>query len=114
MTVRVSVRELQERLPDLLNETVNGGGACVVRRNGKDYAVIIGVGEWRRRTAGRRLDQLGPRYKLPRPTQARVEELLASQRAGPLTRAQRRELDGLLHEADEVMLRRAAAMGRVL
>jgi PHD/YefM family antitoxin component YafN of YafNO toxin-antitoxin module len=114
MTVRVSVKQLRDQLPHLLDETVNGGGACVVRRNGKDYAVIVGVGEWRRRTTGRRLDQLGPRYKFPRPTQARVEELLARQKAGRLTRAQRHELDGLLRQADEVMLRRAAAMGRVL
>jgi prevent-host-death family protein len=114
MTVRVSVQQLRERLPDLLDDAVNGGQACVVRRNGKDYAVIVGVNEWRRHAAGRRLDLLGPRYKLSRQKQARVEELLAAQKAGRLDRAQRREFEAMLQEADEIMLRRAAAMGRVL
>jgi prevent-host-death family protein len=113
MTVRVSVQQLRERLPDLLDGAVNGGQACVVRRNGKDYAVIVGVSEWRRRTASKRLDELGPGYKLSRQMQARAAELLAKQKAGGLTRAQRRELDTLLREADDVMLRRAGAMGRV-
>lgn len=114
MTVRVSVQQLQERLPDLLDDAVNGGRPCVVRRNGKDYAVIAGVAEWRRRTAAKRLDALGPRFKLPSKAQARTEQLLGMQKAGPLARADRRELDALLREADEAMLRRATAAGRVL
>lgn len=76
--------------------------------------VIVSAAEWRRRTAGKRLDALGPRFKLPPRAQARTEQLLAMQKAGPLTRADRRELEALLREADEVMLRRAKAAGRVL
>ena len=112
--MKVSVQQLRERLPDLLDDAVNGGQPCVVRRNGKDYAVIIGVAEWRRRTAARRLDSLGDRFKLPRDAQARTEALLARQKSAPLTRAERSELDALLRQADDVMLRRAQAADRVL
>jgi prevent-host-death family protein len=114
MTVRVSVQQLRERLHDLLDGAVNGGRPCVVRRNGKDCAVIVGAAEWRRRAAAKRLDALGDRFKLPPKAQARTEQLLATQKAGPLTPADRRELDALLRQADEVMLRRAKAAGPVL
>jgi len=114
ITMRVSVKELRDRLPDLLDDAVTSGQTCVVRQNGRDFAVIVGVNEWRRRTAVKQLHELGPRFKLSRETQARAEELLAKQKANGLTRVQRRELDALLQEADEVMLRRATAMGRVL
>src|SRR5437763_8675035 len=87
MTVRASVQQLRERLPELLDDAVNGGRPCVVRRNGKDYAVILGVGEWRRRTVAKRFGAPGQRFKVPAKAQARTEQLLAMKKAGSLTRA---------------------------
>jgi antitoxin (DNA-binding transcriptional repressor) of toxin-antitoxin stability system len=116
MTVRVTVDELQEQLPELLDRTVERGEECIVQREGEDYAIIIGVREWRRRTAqeprafpsvsadeeetrsqeiGRRLDALGPAYRVSSEKQARLEELLARREMGSLTAAEQRELDAL-------------------
>ena len=113
MSVKVTVRQLQEKLPELLDRAVESGEECIVQRNGKDYAVVVSVREWRRRSLGRRLDTLGPAYRLPKRKQSRAEQLLAKNQLGSLTPAERRELDALLRECDAVMLRRAAAMDRL-
>ena len=113
MSVKVTVRQLQEKLPELLDRAVESGEECIVQRNGKDYAVVVSVREWRRRSLGRRLDTLGPAYRLPKRKQSRAEQLLGKNQLGALTPAERRELDALLRECDAVMLRRAAAMDRL-
>jgi len=110
MSVRVTVRELQEQLPDLLDRAVDSGEAYIVERNGEDYAVIISARQWRRRTIGRRLDALGLKYRLAREKQAQAEELLSKNQHGRLARAERRELDALLRECDDILLRRAEAL----
>ena len=110
MSIKVTVHQLQEHLPDLLERTVQSGEECVVQRNGKDYAVIVSAQAWRRRTVGRRLDALGPRYGLAREKQTRAEALLAKNQEGRLTRAERRELNTLLRECEDIMLRRAEAL----
>jgi hypothetical protein len=68
----------------------------------------------RRRTINRQLDALGSAYRLAKEKQERVEELLAKSQDGHLTRAERRELNVLLRECDEIMLRRAEAMDNIL
>jgi prevent-host-death family protein len=133
MSVRVSIDELQEQLPELLDRAVERGEECIVQREGEDYAVIIGVREWRRRTAqepptsalasaqeearsqeiGQRLDALGPAYRLSSEKQARLEELLARRERESLTAAERREVEALAAESDEIMLRRAQALRRI-
>jgi prevent-host-death family protein len=133
MSVRVSLDELQEQLPELLDRAVERGEECIVQREGEDYAVIIGVREWRRRTAqephtsalasaqeearsqeiGQRLDALGPAYRLSSEKQARLEELLARRERESLTAAERREVEALAAESDEIMLRRAQALRRI-
>ena len=55
----MTVRQLQEQLPELLDRAVEDGEECVVQRNGKDYAVIVSAREWRRRSVGRLLDGPG-------------------------------------------------------
>lgn len=135
MSIRVSVRELQEQLPDLLDRAVESGKECVVERDGEDYAVIVSAREWRRRAGtargrhgsepslrsaeskleriGRKLDALGPEYRFPPDKQARVAELAEQHKSGTLDAGERNELERLLAEADAVMLRRAKALDRI-
>jgi prevent-host-death family protein len=114
MSVKVTVRQLQEQLPTVLDRAVKDGEVCIIERNGEEYAVIVSAREWRRRTVGEQLDALGPPYRLAKEKQARAEELLAKRQQGRLPRAEQRELNALLRECDDIMLRRAEAMDRVL
>jgi len=113
MSIRVNVSQLREQLPELLDRTVRDDEVCLIERNGEPYAVIISAREWRRQTIGKRLDALGPQYRLTKEQQRRMEELLALSNEGRLTRTERRELNILLQTSEEVMLRRAEAMERV-
>jgi prevent-host-death family protein len=113
MSVRVSLHQLQDRLPELLDQVVKNGEECVVQRDGKDCAVLVSARQWRRRAAGRRLNALGPAYRLPRAEQARADKLLAAQQQRPLTPAERRELKVLLRKCDGVLRRRAEALDRM-
>jgi antitoxin (DNA-binding transcriptional repressor) of toxin-antitoxin stability system len=108
--MKVTVHQLQEQLPALLDHTVQSGEACIVQRQGKDYAVLVSARAWRQRTLGRRLDALGSAYRLAKEKQERVETLLAKRQEHRLTSAERRELTALLQECDDVMLRRAEAL----
>jgi prevent-host-death family protein len=110
MSIKVSLHQLQNQLPDLLDQVVKNGEEYIVQRDGKDYAVIVSARQWRRRTLGERLDGLGPAYRLVRPKQARAEQLLAAKKQRPLTVAERREFRALLQECDAILLRRAAAL----
>lgn len=112
MSMKVTVSELRERLPDILDQAVKYDQPCMIERGGETYAVIVSAREWRRQTIGRRLDALGPKYKLEKDKQARAEELLSESNRRPLTRAERRELNTLLVESERIMLRRAEAMTR--
>jgi antitoxin (DNA-binding transcriptional repressor) of toxin-antitoxin stability system len=110
MSSKVSVKELQERLLELLDQVVKTGEEYIVQCDGKDCAVIVNAQQWRRRTIGQRLDALGPPYRLAGAKQARMEKLLATRQRRSLTAPQRRELTALLRECDAIMLRRAAAL----
>jgi prevent-host-death family protein len=114
MSAKVSLHELQERLIELLDEIGKTDQAYVVQRNGKDWAVLVSARRWRRRTVGENLDALGSAYRLTRSKQARANQLLAAQEERRLTAPERRELQALLSECDAIMLRRAAALDRVL
>lgn len=113
MSVKVSVRQFQERLPELLDQVVSTGEEYVVQRNGKDCAVLVSARQWRRRTVAERLDSLGPEYRLSHEKQARTEVLLAKNKQRTLSHAERRELKALLQEWDAVVLRRAEALDRI-
>jgi hypothetical protein len=114
MSVKISMRQLQERLPDLLDRLSRTREEFVVERNGKDCAVIVSPRHWRQLVAGRRLDALGPAYRLSRAKQARVEHLLAAKQQRSLTTQERRELKALLRECDSVLLERANALDILL
>ena len=113
MSLKVSVRQLQEQLPEVLERTVEADDVCVIERNGQPYAVLVSIREWRRQTVGKRLDALGPQYQLSTTQQNRTEELLAQQTTRRLTRAEQRELHALLQESEAIMLARADALAHV-
>ena len=108
--MKVTVHQLQEQLPASLDQTVQSGEECIVQRQGKDYAVLVSAQAWRQRTLGRRIDALGPAYRLAKGKQERVDALLAERQERRLTSVERRELNDLLQECDDIMLRRAAAL----
>ncbi len=111
MSVKVSVKQLQKNLPEILNRAVADDDVCVVERNGENIAVIVSLRVWQQhRIVGEQLDALGAEYRLGKRKQQRTEELLAKER---LTRAEEKELETLLGEADEVLLRRAEALERL-
>jgi antitoxin (DNA-binding transcriptional repressor) of toxin-antitoxin stability system len=136
MSVRVPFHQLQEQLQELLDRTVQSGEECVIQRDGEDYAVIVSAREWQRhgrtgeaapstatrgdaaddrvRAIGRQLDALGPEYRLAGEKQERLEELLDKESSTPLAPAERAELEALAAECDEIMLRRAQALPRIL
>lgn len=113
MSVKVTVRQGQEQFAELMQQAVDSGEACVIQQDGRDYAVIVGVREWKQRQVGGRLDALGPAYRLTKEQQRRTEELLAQKQLRRLTRSEQRELDALLHESEDVLLRRTAALDRL-
>jgi prevent-host-death family protein len=114
MSVKLSLQQFQNRLPELLAQVDNTEEEYVVQRDGKDYAVLVSARRWRRRTVAERLDKLGPDYRLSSQKQARAEALLAKNKRHALSPAERRELKALLRECDAVMLRRAKVLGRIL
>ena len=71
MSIKVSMHELHDQLPELLDQVVKNGEEYVVQRDGKDCAVIVSTRQWRRRKAGQLLDGLGDAYRLSSPKQAR-------------------------------------------
>lgn len=135
MSAKVTLRQPREQLPAVIDHTVKTGEECVVQRNGKDYAVIVSAREWKRRNGsnervrstgtalrntsaearavGKKLDALGPEYRLARSQQTRIEVLLEKKRATRLSRDEERELKSILQEADAVMRRRARAITKV-
>ncbi len=108
--MKVTVHQLQEQLPALLEQTVQSGKECIVQRQGKDYAVLVSAQAWRQRTLGRRIDALGPAYRLAKRKQERVDTLLAARQERRLASVERRELKDFLQEYDDIMLHRAAAL----
>ena len=112
MSVRVTERQLQEKLTDLLNRAETGE-ECIVRRRGRDSVVLVSAEEWNERRLGKRIDALGSDYRLRKEKQSRLETLTAKNSNNRLTASERREFDALLGEGDEIMLRRASALKRL-
>ena len=132
MSIRVTVDELKEQLPELIGRAVESDEAYIIQRDGEDCAVLVSAREWERRTqnrsaqgrasrasselerrrraVGKNLDALGPEFRLSQPMQARLKELLS--RKAALTPSERGELEILVQEADEITLRRAEALDR--
>jgi len=110
MSVKVSLDQLHDRLPEVLDLVTRNAEEYVVQRDGKDWAVIVSVRQWRRLNAGKRLDALGPAYRLSPKKQGRMEELLEYKQQRTLTPTERQELQALLRECDGIMRRRAAKL----
>ena len=113
MSVKITLNQLRDQLPELLDRVVNSGEEYVVQRNGQDCAVIIDARHWRRCITGKRLDAAGPDYRLARTKQSRAEALLAAQQVQALTALERRELRKLLRECDAILARRTARLDRL-
>ena len=112
MSVRVSLRKLEQQLPALLERVAKDGEECVVQRNGKDYAVIIGVQQWRRRTVGRRLDALS--RAAARPGQAGAGGASACGQGEPASdRGRAARAGALLRESEAILRRRSAALNQL-
>jgi hypothetical protein len=67
-------------------------------------------GQERFRGIARRINALGPAYRLTKKKQERVEALLAERQERRLTSPECRELKDLLQECDDIMLRCAVAL----
>jgi prevent-host-death family protein len=111
MTVKLSLRQLQRQLPELLDHAAASDDPVLVQRQGKRDVVIVSARQWKRLATGTRLDSLGPAFRLPAKKQKRAEELLAKQTQ--LSRAERSELDALLRECDGILVRRARALDEI-
>lgn len=109
MSVRVNVREFQKQLVDILDRA-DTGERCVVERRGKEPLVLVRASEWDEHELGKQLDVLGPEYRLSKVKQARLEVLLEKNANRRLTKVEETELQSLLDEGDEIMLRRARAL----
>jgi prevent-host-death family protein len=110
MSVKVTINQLQDHLPEVLDRVAKTGDEYVVEHNGKDCAVIVNARQWRRRNAAIRLDALGASFRLSRAKQARAEQLVEANQQRTLTPDERRELKRLLRECEAIMLRRASAL----
>jgi prevent-host-death family protein len=113
MIVKVDMKHLQERLSDVLDQAADSENPLLIQRQGKNDVVIVSARHWRRLAAGKRVDDLGPSFRFPAAKQRRAEHLLGLKKLGQLTAAQRRELQRLLKESDDIMLRRAEALHRL-
>ena len=110
MSNKVSIKQVQDHLRELLEDIANNGKEYIVQRDGKDCAVIVSVRQWRRRSVGRRLDALGDDYRLSQAKQSRAEQLLETKQQRALKPAEQRELRNLLAECQAILKRRAAAL----
>jgi antitoxin (DNA-binding transcriptional repressor) of toxin-antitoxin stability system len=129
MSERVSVRQLEAQLSELLERTVESGQECIIERDGEAYAVLVSAHAWeqnqrrtrlsegtldqeeaRARAVGERLDALGPEYRLSPERQKRLSELLARREIAQLMPEEESELRALSAECDQIMLRRAQAL----
>jgi hypothetical protein len=106
MSIKVTIRQLQEQLPDLLDRTVQSGEG-----NGHTPAAVAKDQERRLRAYQKKMERLGPDYWLPPEQQARLIELVEKEDFGEtLTRAERRELRQLLKRHEQLLVKRAAAL----
>ena len=112
MSVRVTERQLQQQLSDLLDRAETGE-ECVVRRRGRDSVVLVSALDWNERWLGRQIDSFGAEYRLSSAKQRRLELLAAKNSNGKLSTNERHEFEQLLAEGDEIMLRRASALKRL-
>lgn len=111
MSLKISVKQLQQKLPEILDRAAASDDVYVVERNGENIAVIVSLRLWQQsRSVGERLDALGAEYRLNTGEQKRAEELLSKER---LTPAEEKELEALLKKADRIMLRRAEALEKL-
>jgi antitoxin (DNA-binding transcriptional repressor) of toxin-antitoxin stability system len=128
MATKISMRQAQAELPDLIGQTVRDKEPCFIQQKGKTVAVLVGLPAWQARQRRTReemdrnqksrlrayetkMKRLGPEYWPAEDQQKRLRELVEKDDSGePLTREERGELRLLLKRHEQFMIKQAAAM----
>jgi antitoxin (DNA-binding transcriptional repressor) of toxin-antitoxin stability system len=128
MTTKISMRQAQEELPDLVGRAARDREPCFIQQRGKTVAVLVGLRAWqarqrripkgadrdresRLRAYEAKMKRLGPEYWLSAVQRQRLKELVEKDDASEHpTGEERRELRLLLKRHEQLLVKRAAAI----
>jgi len=125
MDTIVTVKDIQQRLSELLQRAAQGE-RVIIRQRGKPSLALIKLHEADEQTTlpgpetdtkGQRLERaagkLGKRFRLSSAQQRRLESLGQKNKQGTLTEAERSELCQLLHTLEELSRQKAQALAEL-
>jgi len=125
MDTIVTVKDMQQRLSELLQRAAQGE-RVIIRQRGKPSLALIKLNEADEQTTlpgpetdtkGQRLERaagkLGKRFRLSSAQQRRLESLGQKNKQGTLTEAERAELFQLLHTLEELSRQKAQALAEL-
>jgi prevent-host-death family protein len=125
MDTIVTVKDMQQRLSELLQRAAQGE-RVIIRQRGKPSLALIKLNEADEQTTlpgpetdtkGQRLERaagkLGKRFRLSSAQQRRLESLGQKNKQGTLTEAERTELFQLLHTLEELSRQKAQALAEL-
>jgi prevent-host-death family protein len=125
MDTIVTVKDMRQRLSELL-QRVAQGDRVIIRQRGKPSLALIKLNEADEQTTlpgpetatkGQRLERaaekLGKRFRLSPAQQRRLESLGQKNKQGTLTEAERTELFQLLHALEELSRQKAQALAEL-
>jgi prevent-host-death family protein len=125
MDTIVTVKDMPQRLSELL-QRVAQGDRVIIRQRGKPSLALIKLNEADEQTTlpgpetaikGQRLrraaGKLGKRFRLSPAQQRRLESLGQKNKQGTLTEAERTELFQLLHALEELSRQKAQALAEL-
>jgi len=125
MDTIVTVKDMQQRLSELLQRAAQGE-RVIIRQRGKPSLALIKLNEADAQTTlpgpetdtkGQRLERaagkLGKRFRLSSAQQRRLESLGQKNKQGTLTETERTELFQLLHTLEELSRQKAQALAEL-
>jgi prevent-host-death family protein len=125
MDTIVTVKDMQQRLSELLQRAAQGE-RVIIRQRGKPSLALIKLNEADEQTTlpgpeidtkGQRLERaagkLGKRFRLSSAQQRRLESLGQKNKQDTLTEAERTELFQLLHTLEELSRQKAQALAEL-
>jgi prevent-host-death family protein len=125
MDTIVTVKDMQQRLSELLQRAAQGE-RVIIRQRGKPSLALIKLNEADEQTTlpgpeidtkGQRLERaagkLGQRFRLSSAQQRRLESLGQKNKQDTLTEAERTELFQLLHTLEELSRQKAQALAEL-
>jgi len=125
MDTIVTVKDMQQRLSELLQRAAQGE-RVIIRQRGKPSLALIKLNEADAQTTlpgpetdtkGQRLERaagkLGKRFRLSSAQQRRLESLGQKNKQSTLTEAERSELCQLLHTLEELSRQKAQALAEL-